>query len=105
MATSGLTSKTGSGPVPVATAKPVTDRQPGERQVGPVLQAGPIAAAVVEAIRALNRDVGVVDRGSYWRVSCPHRCVVSRAAIEERLHRAFVLPGALEQIMPSFKGF
>ena len=81
------------------------DSRRGERQVGPVLQAGPVSAAVVEAIRGLNRNVEVVDRGSYLRVSCRDRCAVSRAAIEERLHRAFVLPGALEQIMPSFKGF
>ena len=82
------------------------DRHQNDRHhVGPVLQAGPIAAAVIEAIRSLNADVDVVDRGSYLRVLCRDRCVVSRAAIEERLHRAFVLPGELEQIMPSFKGF
>lgn len=99
------TVKVENGDIWVDVQNPMTARGPHERRVGPVLQAGPIALAVVEAIRALNRDVGVEDRGSYVRVSCPERCVVSRAAIEERLHHAFVLPGALEQIMPSFKGF
>jgi nitrite reductase/ring-hydroxylating ferredoxin subunit len=72
--------------------------------VGPVLQAGPLGAAVVEAIRALNADVRVVDRGAYLRVLCPGRCVVTRSAIEERTGSSFRLPGDLELVMSSFKG-
>src|SRR5579872_2672367 len=72
--------------------------------VGPVLQAGPVADAIVQAIRRCNEDVHVVDRGAYVRVLCHHRCTVSRAAIEATLHRPFTLPGDLELVMSSFKG-
>ena len=72
--------------------------------VGPVLEAGESASAVVAAIRQLNRDVVVRDRGSYLRVLVPVRCVVTRRAIEQSLGRDFRLPGDLELFMPSFKG-
>jgi hypothetical protein len=72
--------------------------------VGPVLEAGDAAQAVVDAIRARHPDAQLLDRGSYWRVLVPGRCTVSRVAIEAHLGRAFVLPGDLERIMPSFKG-
>jgi toluene monooxygenase system protein D len=76
----------------------------GPPLVGPVLVAGELAAVVVAAIRELNRDVVVHDRGSYLRVLVPHRCVVTRQAIERELQHGFSLPGDLEPIMPSFKG-
>ena len=76
----------------------------GDDEVGPVLEASEAARAVIDAIRAENGDVQVVDRGSYWRVLVPGRCVVTRAAVEARLGRAFVLPGDLERLMPSFRG-
>jgi nitrite reductase/ring-hydroxylating ferredoxin subunit len=72
--------------------------------VGPVIQAGPLGRAVVEAIRALNPGARVVDRGAYLRVLCQGRCVVTRAAIEEHTGFSFRLPGDLELIMSSFKG-
>jgi hypothetical protein len=72
--------------------------------VGPVLVEGPETDAVIAAIRELNTDVTVMDRGAYLRVEVPDRCVVTRAAIERGLGRAFVLPGDLERIMTSFKG-
>jgi len=72
--------------------------------VGPVLQAGALASAVVDAIRALNEGARVVDRGAYLRVLCPRRCVVTRAAIEQRTGTPFRLPGDLELVMSSFKG-
>jgi toluene monooxygenase system ferredoxin subunit len=75
-----------------------------DEPVGPVLEAGENANAVVEAIRRLNRSVAVQDRGSYLRVLVPGRCVVTRAAIESILGRPFRLPGDLELLMPSFKG-
>ena len=82
---------TGSGP-------------PAVPLVGPVLTAGDVASVVVAAIRTLNRDVIVRDQGAYLRVLVPHRCIVTRRAIEHELQRPFHLPGDLEQIMPSFKG-
>ena len=43
-------------------------------KVGPVLEAGEVASALIAAIREGNRDVEIVDRGSYLRVLCPQRC-------------------------------
>jgi len=72
--------------------------------VGPVLQAGTIGSAVVAAIRDLNQNVLVMDRGAYLRVLVPGRCIVTREAIEEHLGRSFRFPGELEMIMSAFKG-
>jgi MmoB/DmpM family len=46
-------------------------------RVGPVLQSGSVANAIVAAIKDLNQDVLVVDRGAYVRVLVPHCCVVT----------------------------
>ena len=76
----------------------------GVARVGPVLEAGDVADALVAAIREENPDVTVDDRGAYVRVSVPRVCRLSRQAVERRLGRAFRLPGDLERVMPSFKG-
>jgi toluene monooxygenase system protein D len=73
-------------------------------RVGPVLEAGETAAAILAAIRDENADVTVDDRGAYWRVGVPRRCAVSRAAVERHLGRPFRLPGDLELVMPAFTG-
>jgi MmoB/DmpM family len=73
-------------------------------RVGPVLQTGPAARAIVAAIRELNPDVQVVDRGSYLRVLVPDRCHVTRALIERHGVAPFRLPRDLERVMSSFKG-
>jgi toluene monooxygenase system protein D len=73
-------------------------------RVGPVLHAVPRASAVVAAIRALNVEVVVLDRSAYLRVLVPRVCRVTRDAIEREGGFPFVLPGDLEQIMPSFQG-
>lgn len=78
--------------------------EPGERAVGPVLQVGQAASAVVQAIVERNPRARVLDRGSYLRVAAPGCCVVTRDAIEQHLGRAFRLPGDLETIMPSYAG-
>jgi hypothetical protein len=72
--------------------------------VGPVLQAGAGAQAVIAAIRAQNPAVELLDRGAYVRVLVPRRCVVTRAEIEKQLGQPFRLPRDLEAIMSSFKG-
>lgn len=72
--------------------------------VGPVLEAGEVARAIVAAIRSQQADVQVQDRDAYLRVLVSSRCHVSRSAIERELGRAFELPGDLERVMPSFKG-
>ena len=77
---------------------------PADVPVGPVLVECDESRAVIAAIRELNADVSVRDRGAYLRVEVPRRCVVTREAIEHRLGRSFELPTALERIMPSFSG-
>src|SRR5580658_2891224 len=73
-------------------------------RVGPVLQAGTVANAIIAAIKDLNHDVMVVDRGAYVRVLVPQCCVVTRSAIEKHLGRPFRFPGELETVMSAFKG-
>jgi toluene monooxygenase system protein D len=73
-------------------------------RVGPVLQSGTVANAIVAAIKDLNQDVLVLDRGAYVRVLVPECCVVTRAAIEKHLGRSFRFPGELETVMSAFKG-
>lgn len=72
--------------------------------VGPVLQSGTVANAIVAAIKDLNRDVLIIDRGAYVRVLVPQCCIVTRAAIEKHLGRSFRFPGELETVMSAFKG-
>jgi toluene monooxygenase system protein D len=72
--------------------------------VGPVLQSGVLGKAIVSAIRDLNSDVQVLDRGAYLRILVRQRCVVTRNAIETHLGRSVRFPGELETIMSSFKG-
>jgi MmoB/DmpM family protein len=72
--------------------------------VGPVLTPGPLADAVIGAIRALNAEVTVIDRGAYLRVLVRRRCRLTAAAVAELASGAFHLPGDLEAIMPSFRG-
>ncbi len=73
-------------------------------RVGPVLQSGAVATAIIAAIKDLNEDVMVVDRGAYVRVLVPRCCVVTRSAIENHLGRSFRFPGELETVMSAFKG-
>ena len=73
-------------------------------RVGPVLQSGTVANAIIAAIKDLNQDVVVVDRGAYVRVLVPRCCIVTRSAIEKHLGRSFRFPGELETVMSAFKG-
>jgi hypothetical protein len=72
--------------------------------VGPVLHAGRLTDAVIEAIRERTPDVVVVDRGSYLRVLAPGRCVLAREAVERQSRTPFRLPSELEAIRSSMKG-
>ncbi len=83
----------------------MTSENPGTYdRVGPVLQSGAVATAIIAAIKDLNQDVMVVDRGAYVRVLVPRCCVVTRSAIEKHLGRSFRFPGELETVMSAFKG-
>ena len=73
-------------------------------RVGPVLQTGTVSNAIVAAIKDLNQDVLVLDRGAYLRVLVPQYCIVTRSAIEKHLGRPFRFPGELEVVMSAFKG-
>jgi MmoB/DmpM family protein len=73
-------------------------------RVGPVLQSGAVANAIIAAIQDLNHDVMVVDRGAYVRVLVAQYCIVTRSAIEKHLGRSFRFPGELETVMSAFKG-
>jgi hypothetical protein len=68
------------------------------------LSNGHVAEAVADAIREANASAEVVDHGAYVSVFCEGCCSVTRAAIEARLGRPFVLPPDLEAVMPSFRG-
>jgi hypothetical protein len=81
----------------------MADARPAET-VGPVLESGRAASCVIAAIRNLNQNVTLEDRGSYVRVLVPKRCVVTREAIEAVSGAAFHLPADLEMLMPAFKG-
>lgn len=72
--------------------------------VGPVLVSGDVADAIILAIKQLNRNVIVQDRGAYLRVSVPKQCTLVRGVIEEKLGRSLVFPGDLELVMLSFQG-
>lgn len=69
-----------------------------------MLQAGTLSNAIVEAIRDLNPEVTVVDRGAYLRVLALRTCVVTRIGLEKHLRRAMRFPGELETVMSAFKG-
>src|SRR5262245_36010798 len=72
--------------------------------VGPILQSGEVTSALLAAIRELNPGTLIRNRGSYYRVLSPVRCVLTREAAERVLGRSFHMPGDLEAVMPSFKG-
>jgi hypothetical protein len=46
----------------------------------------------------------VIDRGSYFRVLAPGRCILTRQSVEMRMGTEFRISTGLEQIMPSFQG-
>jgi MmoB/DmpM family protein len=73
-------------------------------RVGPVLRASELGRAVVSAILELNPGAEIIDRGAYYRVLVAGRCSLTRQAVERIIGSAFVLPGDLERLMPSFAG-
>jgi toluene monooxygenase system ferredoxin subunit len=73
-------------------------------RVGPVLLAGVVTDAVIEAIKDTHANALIVDHGSYLRVLVPDRCVIRAADVRARLHAPFHIPVDLEPLMCSFKG-
>ena len=75
------------------------------RVVGPVMQSGEIALAVVEAVREDNapKQVEVQDRGAYIRISVEDECIITRKTMEETMGRPFKMY-EMEAFMSSFNG-
>jgi hypothetical protein len=73
--------------------------------VGPILRAGEIAEAVIDAVEEDNpgRDVLVTDRGDYLHIHTLHDCRLTKASLERHLGRTYELT-RLEIEMPSFAG-
>jgi toluene monooxygenase system protein D len=61
--------------------------------VGPVLRAGELANAVIEAAREDNpgKEVVVVDHVAYVRVGVDHECLLNRDTVERHLGRPFIM--------------
>lgn len=74
-------------------------------RVGPVIRAGDVAQAVVEAAEMDNpgRDVRIEDKVAYVRVSGEGELVLSRASLEECLGRPFRMQ-EIEVNLSSFAG-
>ena len=77
------------------------------RRVGPVIRGldRRIADAVVDAVISDNpeAEVSVEDHGGYVRISCPHKCRLTRASLEEALDEPFAL-SELEPALSAFAG-
>ena len=73
--------------------------------VGPVMRAGDLAMAVIEAAKVDNpgKEVFVDDKRAYIRIHTEHEMVLHRATIEEELGRPFKM-NDLEVDLSSFAG-
>lgn len=73
--------------------------------VGPVMRAGDLAMAVIEAARVDNpgKEVFVEDKRAYIRIHTEHEMVLHRETIEEELGRPFKM-NDLEVDLSSFAG-
>lgn len=77
----------------------------GKNTVGPVLSAGEIADAAVEAIYQDNpdQDISIEDHTAYLRVETQDECVIRRKTLEACLGRPFQMQ-ELETVLSSFAG-
>jgi toluene monooxygenase system protein D len=74
-------------------------------RVGPVLRAGEITAAVIEAAEEDNpgKQIRVDDKVAYVRIDCEGELVLRRATLEATLGRPFRM-SELEVNLASFAG-
>lgn len=74
-------------------------------RVGPVLRAGPLTAAVVEAVEEDNpgKTIRVDDKGAYVRIDCEGELILRRDSLERALGRPFRM-SELEVELGSFAG-
>lgn len=73
-------------------------------EVGPVLRSGVQSEQIIAAMKELNPELMVTERGSYYRISSPSHCVLTREKMEELSRQPFQLPEDLERNMVSFQG-
>jgi toluene monooxygenase system protein D len=73
--------------------------------VGPVMRAGDLAMAIIEAAKLDNpgKEVFVDDKRAYIRIHTEHEMVLYRETIEEELGRPFKM-NDLEVDLSSFAG-
>lgn len=74
-------------------------------RVGPVMRAGELAEAVVEAAREDNpgKEIRVDDKRAYLRIDTDDELILRRATIERHLGRSFKM-NDLEVDLSSFAG-
>ena len=80
-------------------------KQTGNNKVGPVLRAGDIADAAIDAIYEDNPDkeVRVENHHAYVRVETDTECIIRRETMEANLGRPFHMQ-KLETVLSSFAG-
>jgi hypothetical protein len=84
----------------------MTDTKSAQRFVGPVMHAGEIGEAVIDAIHEDNegRKIEVEEHASYYRVKVEGECLIRFATVTEMLGREVMLRD-IEANMPAFEGF
>ena len=101
-----------SAPAPAQAAhkeKPMSAHQSGQafhnNMVGPVMRAGDLAAAVIEAAKVDNpgKEIFVEDKRAYIRIHTEHEMILRQSTIEEELGRPFKM-NDLEVDLSSFAG-
>lgn len=76
-----------------------------KNSVGPVLRAGEMADAVIQALEEDNpgKEFVIQDHVAYLRIETEGECIVRRETIERALGRPFKMP-ELEVNLTSFSG-
>lgn len=82
------------------------NNQRDERFVGPVIKAGEMADAVLEAVHEDNAEREIISEkhASYVRIWVQDECVVRTETVSEMLGRPVSI-GDIEVNMPGFSGF
>ncbi len=77
-----------------------------QRWVGPVIQAGEFADAVIEALKVdnPNKEIKIFHRGSYVRILGEKHLELRKESLEEALGRAVRFPGEVEVNLSAFAG-
>ena len=77
----------------------------GKNNVGPVLRAGEVADAAIEAVYEDNPDkeINVEDHHAYIRVEMDRECIIKQQTMENYLGRPFRMQ-ELEAVLGSFAG-